>query len=109
MAQKPVLDPAVVVKIKEYLSVLERNGLVVNETILFGSAARGNQEPWSDYDLCIVSEQFGKNRFEERIKLMKLIPPGGDRIEPHPYHPKDLLEKYDALAAEIRKYGIVIS
>lgn len=29
-------------------------------------------------------------------------------IEPHPYHPKDLLEKYDSLAHEIRTYGKVI-
>lgn len=109
MDQRPVLDPAIIEKIKGYLSVLKQSGLVVDKAILFGSAAKGNQKPWSDYDLCIVSRQFGRNRFEERVRLMKLVPSGKERIEPHPYHPKDLREKYDPLAAEIRKNGIIIS
>lgn len=109
MAQKPVLDHVITEKIKEYLSILRESGLVIDKTILFGSAAKGDQKQWSDYDLCVVSRQFGRNRFEERVRLMKLIPAGGERIEPHPYHPKDLQEKYDPLAAEIRKHGVVIS
>ena len=108
MAQNSLLDTSITSRVKQYASVLEKNGVVIDKIILFGSRAKGNSKPWSDYDLCIVSKQFGKNRFLERVKLMKLIPRERIGIEPHPYHPADLQEKYDPLAAEIRKHGIVV-
>ena len=73
---------------------------------IFGSYSKGTAKPWSDIDLCVVSKQFGQNRHTERVWLMKLRDMQTLDIEPHPYHPKDLADKWDPLAQEIRKYGI---
>ena len=40
------------------------------------------------------------------VFLKKLTTQVDSMIEPHPYHPQDLKEKWDPLACEIRKHGI---
>lgn len=79
-----------------------------DKLIVFGSHAKGTSKSWSDIDLCVVSKTFGKNRHTERVKLMLVRDVQTIDIEPHPYNPKDLLEKYDSLANEIRIHGISI-
>lgn len=103
------IDGKILSQIKDYRKVLEKNKIKVEKLILFGSYTKGTPKEWSDIDLCVVSPQFGKNRFEERVRLMKLSLGGGENIEPHPYNPKDLENKWDSLASEINKYGIEIS
>ncbi len=52
--------------------------------ILFGSRARGDHLPWSDYDLLIIADF--KNNYLERIdNILKLIEDIKAHIEPHPY------------------------
>jgi len=101
--EKKILD-----QIQDYKKILEKNKIKIDKLILFGSFAKGTQKPWSDIDLCVVSPQFGKNRFEERVKLMRLSIGGGENIEPHPYNLKGLKNKWDPLASEINKYGLEI-
>lgn len=76
--------------------------------ILFGSYAKGIAKPWSDIDLCVVSDDFGVDDYEETVRLKKLTATVDPMIEPHPYHPKDLDNPYDPLAHEIRTTGKVI-
>ena len=85
MAQKQDLKENLKEKILNYITLLEKEGVHIKKAIVFGSYAKGRIKPWSDIDLCLVSEQFGKHN-----------------------HPLDLKEKYDPLAAEIRKHGIVV-
>ena len=106
---KRKINPKVIQIIKDYAHVLKTQKIKVEKLILFGSYAKGAFKPSSDIDLCVVSPQFGKNRFEERVKLMKLAIGVGENIEPHPYSPSGLKEKWDPLASEIRKYGLEIS
>ena len=93
--------------IRDYLALVRRDGIRVQEVRLFGSRARGKGRRWSDIDLCIVSPQFGKDYRSEGMRLRGIA--AGLRvtypIEPIPFHPKDLQDKYDTLASEIRKYG----
>lgn len=105
---KKTVNPKVVKEIKDYTKALKDNKIKVEKLILFGSYAKGTPKPWSDIDLCVVSKEFGKNRFEERVKLMKLTISVGENIEPHPCSPKDLKNKWNPLAVEINKYGIEI-
>lgn len=107
MAKKSI-NPKVIKEIKDYGKLLKTKNVKVEKLILFGSYAKGTQKPWSDIDLCVVSPQFGKNRFEERVKLMKLTIGIGKNIEPHPYSLQDLKDKWNPLAVEIKKYGIEI-
>lgn len=91
-----------------YSKLLVKAGILYKKIILFGSYAKGEAKSWSDIDLCIVSNDFGKDSFSERLKLMHLKDNNTLDIEPHPYNPSDLDNRWDSLAAEIRKYGIQI-
>lgn len=94
--------------IKQYVDTVKKNGIPVQDVYLFGSTAKGNTHKGSDIDICIVSPSFGKNRFDERLKLMNLRDGISDLIEPHPYSPADFNNPYDPLSAEIVKTGIHI-
>jgi len=108
MAVKKNLKPAVVKEVKHYTANLVKAGIRPESLIVFGSQVKGRSKPWSDIDVCVVSRQFGKDRYSERVRLMLLTDDSSDRIEPHPYHPKDLVDKWDPLAHEIRTTGVVV-
>lgn len=106
MVKKRILNSDKKKEIKIYIGRLLRNGLPIDRLIIFGSHAKGTAKPWSDVDLCVVSKRFGGNRHTDRVWLMKFRDRETLDIEPHPYNPKDLEDKWDPLANEIRKYGI---
>lgn len=108
MASKTVLDQHIITIVKKYLSEVKKAGIPVEQVIVFGSQSKGTAKPWSDIDLCIVSPEFGSNRYDERLKLLRLTDKDTIDIEPHPYSSQDLAFPLDPLAAEIRKFGIVI-
>jgi predicted nucleotidyltransferase len=91
-----------------YVTLLKSQGISVTQAILFGSQAKGTAEKWSDIDTCIVSPDFGSNRFDERLKLLRFTHEPYDMIEPHPFSPQGLQDKYDPLATEIRNTGITV-
>ena len=105
MARKSILNNKPEAILKAYRRVLTEAGIVVEDLILFGSYAKGLEKQWSDLDVCVVSPNFGKDKTEEMILLKKLASPIEPMIEPHPYHPRDLADPWDPLAAEIKKYG----
>lgn len=94
--------------IREYAERLRDAGISIHEVYLFGSRAQGDQREWSDIDLCIVSPQFGRDRQEEMSQLVRIastmdtpVP-----IEPIPFAPDDLDDRWSTLAGEIRERGI---
>lgn len=93
---------------REFGDLVEKHGVPVQKVLLFGSRARGKWKPWSDVDVCVVSSKFGKNMLEELGFLLRLTSKLGSRlpIEPIPFAPDDLADKFSTLASEIRKYGI---
>lgn len=106
MVHKTLLNDTPMNLIKRYKAVLDREGIPVEQIILFGSYAKKTARPVSDVDVCVVSPIFGKHPFAEMVRLAKLTIGIDTMIEAHPYSPKDLADKYDPLASEIRKYGI---
>ncbi|MEK7165910.1 MAG: nucleotidyltransferase domain-containing protein [Patescibacteria group bacterium] len=108
MDQKSLLSDAPENLLKRYKKVLKDNNVQVEQLILFGSFAKKTQHPASDLDVCVVSRDFGKDAFGEMIMLAKYASEVDTLIEPHPYSPADLADKWDPLAVEIRKHGIVI-
>lgn len=108
MAQKQTLKKEIRRKILNYLSLLEKEGIKIEKAIVFGSHAKGKTKPWSDIDVCLISKQFGKDIFEEGVTLSSLADQVDLSIEPHLYHPSDFQEKYDPLATEIKKHGLVV-
>ncbi len=108
MAQKTLLSDTPENLIHKYYQVLRNNNVSVEQIILFGSHAKKEFSNSSDVDICVVSKSFGDDSFSEMIDLSKLAVDVDPLIEPHPYNPKDLQNKWDSLAQEITKHGIRI-
>jgi len=109
MDQKSILTDTPVNLIKKYRQVLVDDGITIDRIILFGSYAKGTAKPWSDVDVCVVSPMFGKNGYDEMVRLMLLTRSVDDMIEPHPYNANDLADPWDPLAHEILTHGKVIA
>ena len=96
--------------IKKFVKRLKKHGIKVEKVILFGSYAKGNFKEYSDIDVAIISPDFGRDRFEERILLSKIAAHIDRRLEPHPVGTEEL-EKDDwkLLIHEIKTQGIEIA
>ena len=94
--------------IYQYVNLLKQRGVDVSKVILFGSYAKGTAKPESDIDIAIVSSQFGKNNLKEMMFLRRIALKIDSHLEPLPFSPKDINDRYSALAQEIIKYGITI-
>jgi len=104
---KKSLKPDILKLVKQY-GVLIKGKLPVQKFIVFGSQAKGTTHEWSDIDICIVSPQFGKDFFEEKLMLDRYTDKISSKIEPTPMNPITLKSKYNTLSTEIRKYGIEV-
>lgn len=94
---------------KNFVGLVEGSGIPIKEAYIFGSRANGEEHIGSDLDTCIVSPKFGRDRIEERVKLMLLGNDVSDLIEPHPFSPRDFADENNLLATEIKKTGIRIA
>ncbi len=78
--------------------------------ILFGSRARGDWGPWSDYDLLIIGEF--REKYLDRIgKILELIEDIPLPIEPHPYtleEALDMLRKGNPLIVDALEEGKIL-
>mgnify|MGYP001587636290 CR=1 FL=1 len=106
MDTKHVLNTHITNIVRLYGKELRDKGVQFTQLIVFGSQAKGTAKQWSDIDVCVVSPAFGNDRHTERVGLMRVRDDRLLDIEPHPFSPADLDDKYDPLASEIRKYGI---
>jgi len=96
--------------IRKYSQALKEKGINFQKIILFGSYALEREGMDSDIDIAVVSEEFGKDRFEERVLLGKVAFYVDARIEPHPLSLKELEEDdWQALIHEIKSKGIEIA
>jgi predicted nucleotidyltransferase len=87
---------------------LKTNNIHFEFIVIFGSYAAGKPNKYSDIDVAVISSQFGRNRLEERIKLMKIAATVDLRIEPHPVSLKDWQENWKSVVTEIKQTGIQI-
>jgi predicted nucleotidyltransferase len=108
MPQETTIAPDIRQTLDAFAQQLARLDLEVVQLIVFGSQVKKQAQPWSDIDVCVVSPQFGQDRQAERLQLMKARSKATRIIEPHPYHPLDLQDQWDPLAAEITRYGIAV-
>jgi uncharacterized protein len=87
---------------------LTNDGIDGARLILFGSWAKGKQQELSDIDLCVVSDKFSGNTFVDSTRLRLLTIGIDDLLEPVAMRPEDLDDKYNTLASEVKKWGIVV-
>jgi len=65
-------------------------------------------KPDSDIDIAVISTQFGQDNLKEMMFLRKLALEIDSHIEPLPFTPQDLDDRYSTLSQEIKKYGVPI-
>ena len=95
-------------EIENYIKVLIKNKINPEKIILFGSFAKGKNHQYSDIDLAVISDQFGKDEIEELMELARLTIDVSDRIEAIPLTNDNLKLKYHSLIGEIKKYGKIV-
>lgn len=100
MNQRTVLALA-----QQYVDLLHQKGISVERAIVFGSQAKGTARPGSDIDIGIVSSEF-TDHFASRLKLMSLRREVSQDIEPHPFTPYQMTDKWDTLATEVQNTGL---
>lgn len=93
-------------KAKKFIESLSKAGIKVSQAYLFGSHAKGESKKDSDIDVCVISPSFSKDYLAEMVRLRKYSLEIDSRLEPVPFLPGDLNDKYSTLASEIRKYGV---
>jgi predicted nucleotidyltransferase len=108
MAKRISIKKKDLCSINKYIALLKQEGIDVSKVILFGSYAKGTAKPESDIDIAIISSQFGKNNLKEMMLLRRIALKIDSHIEPLPFSPKEINDRYSALAQEILKYGISI-
>jgi len=94
---------------QKYLDYIKTNGIPVTGAYLFGSYAKGSANKFSDIDICVISPNFGKDYINESLLLKKATNKIDYRIEPIPFSPKDVNNKYSSLSVEINKHGIPLT
>jgi len=94
--------------VQRYYQRVFSSNIPIEAMYVFGSASKNTMKTASDVDICVVSPTFGKDKLKERVLLMKLRDGISDAIEPHPYSSSEFNSKYDTLAKEIKRTGIVI-
>lgn len=77
--------------LKEYINILTGQ-FNIYSIVLFGSYARGNPDNYSDIDLAVFSESFGKEPIDEMTMLCKLRREVDTDIEPLPFSKDDFLK-----------------
>ena len=109
MGKKTNLTAANMADILKFLYALKKEGIDVTKAVLFGSYAKGSNTPDSDIDIAVVSPQFGRDAFGEMVFLRKIALTIDSHIEPLPFSPSGISDRYSTLAQEIRKYGKTIN
>lgn len=94
--------------INKYLHALEENGIHIDEAILFGSYAKGQENQLSDIDLALVSEHFEGVRFKDKSKIRWITISVSSDLEVLPFNPKDFTAE-DPLVKEILQTGIKVA
>jgi len=95
--------------VHEYVSVLREQNITYSRIIVFGSHAKGTALDKSDIDLCVVSEDFGKDYHNETVRLIGATDYINVPMDVVAYNSIDLADKYDPLASEIRRVGIQVA
>jgi predicted nucleotidyltransferase len=104
-----MVERAIIDKIEQFRMAIEKQGIRISTIILYGSYAAGTNHKDSDIDLAVVSPDFGKDRFEEGVKLFQIACDIDPRIEPIPVSTISYQnDTWVPLIYEIRKNGVEV-
>ena len=95
--------------VKRYVEKVSKH-VRLHAAILFGSRARGDHGPWSDYDILLIGD-FIEDYMERLKKLIDLADDVKISIEPHPYRLEEairMLERGNPTIVDAIEEGVVI-
>ncbi|MCX6245854.1 MAG: nucleotidyltransferase domain-containing protein [Bacteroidetes bacterium] len=92
---------------QKFLLLLQEKNYQVKRMFLYGSYARGNQNPDSDIDLAIILNDL-PDPFQTQVNLLKLTWNFDTRVEPHPFDEKEFSTS-NPVIREILRTGIEIA
>ena len=105
MVQKEILNI-----VAEYIRALKNSGIRFEKVILFGSSVKGTAHEWSDIDLAVVSPDFGKDTFEEKVNLARIAYAVDARLEVLPINSHEYEnESWRTMIHEIKTTGMEIA
>ena len=106
-----MVDPTIVMVVRNYLQTLHDYGFEVRFGVVFGSRSQGKANDWSDIDLLVVSPRFDNPRDRRDVDLLwRLAARSDSRIEPIPCGERQWLEDNGSAIVEIaRREGEPIS
>ena len=101
------INPSIKKKVRLFLRKLNENGIKPEKSYIFGSYSKGIENKLSDIDVAIISSDLTDDRFNERIRLMKIAYNIDSRIEPVPFNLNTFVAE-DPLVWEILRTGTLI-
>jgi len=91
--------------IKAYIKELEKNGIHVDQAVVFGSYSTGRAHEWSDIDIALVSDAFEGIRMRDRNKIRRITLRVSPDLSPVPFRPGDFTPE-DPFVREIIERGV---
>ena len=105
-----MVEEAVIVAVKRYLSSLPAFGIHASRAVLFGSFARGQPGEYSDIDLIVIAPEFDGSRELSLVKALWRATVGDSRIEPIPCGEREWETDQGRPILEIaRREGVIIA
>ena len=81
-------------------------GIPVVQVYVFGSLAEGNPHPWSDIDIAVVYEPFGKDRLEEHATISHYRDTFDLPMDIVTLRKEDIGNRYSTIVREVNEHGI---
>ena len=82
-------DQEIIKIIRDYVGLLQNEGIEVVRAILYGSRARGDANEEADIDLALIIKNLNRADFELKRNLLRLAVRIDERLEPVAYSPED--------------------
>jgi len=86
------------------------SALKTDAILLFGSRARGDYKPWSDYDILVIAD-FEEKYLDRIGRILEITKDLAVNVEPHPYTLEEaieMLKKGNPIIVDALSEGVVL-
>jgi predicted nucleotidyltransferase len=95
--------------VRKFATSVRKHNIRIDKVILYGSQTTGRTRRFSDIDVAVVSADFGKERFDEGVRLRLIAYEIDPRIDPVPLSTKAYRkDTWLPLIHEIRTKGVEV-
>ena len=99
---------AIINTVKDFVKLVNADGIKLKKVILFGSYATNKQDKYSDIDLALVADEFSGVASED-VKLFLKAMRKYYMVQAQTYNTRDFGADKDPFVQEILRTGIVIA